>query len=108
MNPQIISDATFDQEVLKSNIPVLVDFWAEWCQPCKMVSPIVQEIAELYKGKLKVSKMNVDENPQIPGTLGIMSIPTLIFFKGGKPQKTLVGVQPKDAFLRAAEEVLSS
>jgi thioredoxin 1 len=89
------SDATFDAEVLKSDLPVLVDFWAPWCGPCHMIAPVVDEIAEFHKGKLKVVKMNVDENNSTSQTYGIMSIPTLILFKGGQPKDKLVGVRPK-------------
>jgi thioredoxin 1 len=89
------TDATFDAEVLKSDLPVLVDFWAPWCGPCRMVAPVVDEIAEAHKGKLKVVKMNVDENVQAPQTYGVMAIPTLILFKGGQLAEKVVGVLPK-------------
>jgi len=89
------SDATFDAEVLKSAVPVLVDFWASWCGPCLMIAPVVEELAEANKGKLKVVKMNVDENGQTPQTYGVMAIPTLILFKGGQVAEKAVGVLPK-------------
>ena len=89
------TDATFDAEVLKSELPVLVDFWAPWCGPCHMIAPVVDEIAEAHKGKLKVVKMNVDENAQAPQTYGVMAIPTLILFKGGELKEKAVGVLPK-------------
>jgi thioredoxin 1 len=89
------SDATFDAEVLKSDLPVLVDFWAPWCGPCHLIAPAVDEIAEAHKGKLKVVKINVDENGQTPQTYGIMGIPTLILFKGGELKEKVVGVLPK-------------
>jgi len=89
------SDATFEAEVLKSDIPVLVDFWAAWCGPCQMIAPVVDEIAEAHKGRLKVVKMNVDENGQTPQTYGVMAIPTLILFKGGQVAEKAVGVLPK-------------
>lgn len=102
------TDPTFQQEVLQSSTPVLVDFWAEWCQPCHMVAPTIEELAKEYEGKVLVGKMNVDENAQTPSQYGIMSIPTIILFKGGKPVKTLIGVQPKDAYKKAIEESLAS
>ena len=89
------SDATFDAEVLKSDLPVLVDFWAPWCGPCHMVAPVVDELAVAHKGKLKVVKMNVDENGRTPQTYGVMAIPTLILFKGGQVKEKIVGVLPK-------------
>jgi thioredoxin 1 len=89
------SDATFEQEVLKSEIPVLVDFWAPWCGPCRMIAPAVEAIAAERAGKLKVVKLNVDDNPSIPQKYGIMGIPTLILFKGGDAKETIVGVVPK-------------
>jgi thioredoxin 1 len=89
------TDATFDGEVLKSELPVLVDFWAPWCGPCLMIAPVVDEIAETHRGKLKVVKMNVDENGQMPQTYGVMAIPTLILFKGGELKEKVVGVLPK-------------
>lgn len=101
------TDDSFEKEVLQSTTPVLVDFWAEWCQPCQMVGPVVEELAEEYNGKVKVGKMNVDENVDVPGSFGIMSIPTLIVFKDGKPIKTMVGVQGKDTLKNALEEALN-
>jgi thioredoxin 1 len=89
------TDATFDAEVLKSDLPVLVDFWAPWCGPCLMIAPVVEELAEAHKGKLKVVKMNVDENGQMPQTYGVMAIPTLILFKGGELKEKIVGALPK-------------
>jgi thioredoxin 1 len=89
------TDATFDAEVLKSDLPVLVDFWAPWCGPCLMIAPVVDELAEAHKGKLKVVKMNVDENGQMPQTYGVMAIPTLILFKGGELKEKIVGALPK-------------
>jgi len=89
------TDSTFDAEVLKSELPVLVDFWAPWCGPCLMIAPVVDEIAEAQKGKLKVVKMNVDDNGRTPQTYGVMAIPTLILFKGGQVAEKVVGVLPK-------------
>jgi thioredoxin 1 len=93
------TDATFDAEVLKSEVPALVDFWAPWCGPCQMIAPLVEEIAESHKGKLKVVKVNVDENVQTPQTYGVMAIPTLILFKGGQPQEKVVGFESKAKLL---------
>jgi len=89
------SDATFEQEVLKSDVPVLVDFWAPWCMPCRMIAPVIEEIAKEHAGKLKVVKLNVDDNQKTPPFYGIVSIPTLIVFKGGDVKETVVGVVPK-------------
>ncbi len=89
------SDATFEQEVLKSEVPVLVDFWAPWCGPCRMIAPAVEAIAAERAGKLKVVKLNVDDNPSTPQKYGIMGIPTLILFKAGDAKETIVGVVPR-------------
>jgi thioredoxin 1 len=97
--PIVVTDATFKEEVLQSDIPVLNDFWAEWCGPCKMIAPILEEIAEEYEGKLKVTKLDVDQNPITMMEFGIMSIPTLILFKGGRPVERLVGAMPKARLL---------
>ena len=86
-----LQDASFDQEVLKSDLPVLVDFWAVWCGPCKAIAPAVEDIARRYKGKLKVGKMDVDEHQQVPQAFGIRSIPTLLIFKGGQVVGTVIG-----------------
>lgn len=93
------SDAAFDAEVLKSDLPVLVDFWAPWCAPCLMIAPVVDEIAESHKGKLKVVKMNVDENGQTSQTYGVLAIPTMILFKGGAVMDKVVGVLPKNKLI---------
>ena len=89
------TDANFDEEVLKSSLPVLVDFWAVWCQPCKVIAPAVEELAKKYSGKVTVGKMNVDENRMVPGQFGIQSIPTLLLFKGGRLVDGVVGAVPK-------------
>lgn len=93
--PMEVTDATFEAEVLKADLPVLVDFWAAWCGPCKMIAPVVEELARDYAGKLKVCKLNVDENNQTAAQFGIMSIPTLMLFKDGKPVERLIGYMPK-------------
>nr|WP_315426111.1 thioredoxin TrxA [uncultured Albidiferax sp.] len=90
-----ISDSSFDADVLKSNTPVLVDYWAEWCGPCKMIAPILDEVATGYAGKLQITKMNVDENRDIPAKFGIRGIPTLMIFKGGELAATKVGAMSK-------------
>ena len=94
--PLNITDETFQSEILESNMPALVDFWAEWCGPCRMVAPSVKAIAEEYGSVLKVAKMDVDSNPAVPGRYGIVGIPTLMLFKNGKVVERIVGAQPKD------------
>jgi thioredoxin 1 len=91
-----VTDGNFEQEVLKSELPTLVDFWAPWCGPCKAIGPVVEELALQYKDKLKVAKLNIDDNPKMPVTYGIRGVPTLILFKDGKVLETLVGLAPKD------------
>lgn len=92
-----LTDINFDQEVLKSNIPVLVDFWASWCGPCRMVGPIVEELSNDYQGKVKITKVDVDANPEKSGQFGIRSIPTMLIFKNGQIIDTLIGAMPKEA-----------
>ncbi len=95
MKPVEITDTNFQTEVLKSDKPVLLDFWAEWCGPCKMIAPVVEELAKEYDGKLKVGKMDVDSNQQTSMQYGVRSIPTLLIFKGGRVVDQLVGAVPK-------------
>ena len=97
MSEQIlyVTDDTFEQEVINSSNPVLVDYWAEWCGPCKMIAPILEEIASEYTGKVKVAKLNIDENPQTPPRYGIRGIPTLMLFKDGNVEATKVGALSK-------------
>jgi thioredoxin 1 len=90
-----LSDDTFQKEVIESNIPVLVDYWAEWCGPCKMIAPILDDLVSDYDGKLKIAKLNIDENPQTPTKFGIRGIPTLMIFKDGNPEATKVGALSK-------------
>jgi thioredoxin 1 len=97
------TDENFATEVLESDRPVLVDFWADWCVPCHMVSPIVEEIGQDRSGELKVAKLNVDDNPAMSRKYGVMSIPTLILFKGGEEKARVIGARPKDAILREIE-----
>lgn len=90
-----VSDASFDSDVLKADKPVLVDYWAEWCGPCKMIAPILDEVSKSYDGRLQIAKMNVDENSEVPARFGIRGIPTLMLFKGGELVATKVGALPK-------------
>jgi thioredoxin 1 len=101
-----VSDATFDQEVLKSEQPVLVDFWATWCGPCKAIAPVVDSVATSYAGKLKVAKVNVDQNSATPSRYGIRGIPALLFFKGGKVIDQLVGYVGQDVIEEKVKHLL--
>src|SRR6201989_661295 len=102
-----VNAATFEQEVLKSNEPVLVDFWAAWCGPCRALAPVVDEVAAAYEGKLKVMKMDVDSNPATAGRFGIRGIPALLVFKGGKVAEQIVGFVPKEHIDGALSRVLA-
>ena len=101
-----VTDADFAIEVLKSDKPVLVDFWAEWCGPCRMVSPILEEISKQHSDKIDIVKMNIDENPQVPQQYGIMQIPTMNVYKDGEVVKQIMGAKPKAALLRDLAEFI--
>ena len=101
-----VTDATFDQEVLQSEQPVLVDFWAGWCGPCKAIAPIVDDLATAYAGKLKVAKVDVDKNGATPSRYGIRGIPALLIFKGGKVADQIVGYVPKDTITKSLSRVI--
>src|SRR5437867_9185323 len=101
-----VEDGTFETEVLKSEIPVLVDFWAAWCGPCKAIAPAVDELAKEYKGKLKVAKLDIDHHQQVPQRYEIRSIPTLLLFKGGRVVDTIVGAVPKSKLVESVKRVV--
>jgi thioredoxin 1 len=101
-----VTDASFKQDVLESDVPVLVDFWAPWCGPCRMVAPVVDEIAQQYEGQVKVVKLNTDENPNVASQYGIRSIPTLMIFKGGQRVDMVVGAVPKTTLANTLEKYL--
>ena len=102
-----LTDGNFKSEVLEANVPVLVDFWAPWCGPCRMVGPVVEEVSVDYEGKAKVGKLNTDENPTTAGQYGVMSIPTLIIFKDGKPVDQIIGAVSKEVISSKLDSVLS-
>jgi thioredoxin 1 len=106
MSTTTVTDASFSTDVLASPIPVIVDFWAEWCGPCRMVAPILEEIASEYAGKVVVAKLNVDENPQTAASYGITSIPTMNVYSGGEVVKTIIGAKPKAALLNDLQSFL--
>ena len=107
-DPVEITDENFQTEVLNSETPVLVDFWADWCQPCKMIAPVVEQIAEEYDGKVKIGKLDVDSNQQTSQAMGIRGIPALIIFNNGKPVDQIIGVVPKSIIQKKIDEVLAS
>ena len=101
-----VTDATFEAEVLKSDTPAIIDFWAEWCAPCRQIAPIVKDLAAQYGGRLKVVKMNIDENPATPGRYGVRAIPTVLAFKGGTVVGQITGARPKSAFEEMAQKLV--
>ncbi|HXG19898.1 MAG TPA: thioredoxin [Methylomirabilota bacterium] len=101
-----VSDDTFENEVLQSPLPVLIDFWAPWCGPCRAIAPIVDQLADEYAGKLKIVKMNVDDNPRTPANYGVRGIPNLILFKNGQVQQQIVGAVPKSHLVKAISTVV--
>jgi thioredoxin 1 len=104
--PVEVDEAKFDEAVLKAKTPVLVDFWAPWCGPCRMVAPIVEELAGEYDGKVGFVELNVDNSPGVAGKYGVMSIPTLMLFKDGKPVNTIIGYRPKEELKQSLDKVL--
>ena len=106
-HPVTITDDTFQQEVIEADTPVLVDFWADWCAPCKMIAPIVEELADEFDGKVKFTKLDVDSNPKTATSFGIRGIPTLLIFSGGKPIDQVVGAVPKSVLKGRLDEALA-
>lgn len=102
-----LSQENFEQEVVQANTPALVDLWAAWCGPCRVISPVVEELAQKYQGKVKFGKVNVDDHPQIAAQFRVMNIPTLILFKGGKEADRIVGVVPKEELTRRVDNLLT-
>ena len=106
-NVMPVTDVEFESQVVQADVPVLVDFWAEWCGPCKMIAPIVEELSQEYDGQIRFTKMDVDSNPMTAASLGIRSIPTLLIFRGGKPVEQVVGAVPKAMLKKRLESALA-
>lgn len=106
MKPFTFTDGNFDTEALKSDVPVIVDFWAAWCGPCRMIAPIIEDLSEEYQGKVKVGKLDVDDNQQTAIKYGVRSIPTVLFFKGGELKDTIIGAVPKSMFTEKLQKLL--
>ncbi|MBI5807396.1 MAG: thioredoxin [Ignavibacteriales bacterium] len=106
MKPFTFTDANFDTEALQSELPVVVDFWAAWCGPCRMIAPIIEELANEYEGKVKVGKLDVDENQQVAIRYGVRSIPTVLFLKGGQVKDQIIGAVPKSVFVEKLSKLL--
>ncbi|HXD89900.1 MAG TPA: thioredoxin [Candidatus Binataceae bacterium] len=102
-----VTDASFDQEVMKSTTPVLVDFWAPWCGPCKAIAPILDQLAGEYAGRLKVVKLNVDDNPQVPSRFGVRGIPNLLIVRGGEVKDQIIGAVPKSQLVKAVDTAIA-
>ena len=107
MKPFTFTDSNFDAEALKSDTPVVIDFWAAWCGPCRMIAPIMEELAVQYEGKVKIGKLDVDENQQVAIKYGVRSIPTVLIMKGGEIKDTIIGAVPKGTFIEKIDKVLS-
>ncbi len=103
---QHVTDASFDSDVLQADVPVLIDFWAPWCGPCKAIAPVLDELAKDYAGRLKIVKMNVDDNQNTPSKFGVRSIPNLLLFKGGQVKEQIVGAVPKAVLVKAIDQVV--
>ena len=106
-HPQEVNDSDFEDQVLNADTPVLVDFWADWCAPCKMIAPIIDQLAEEFDGQMKFAKLDVDSNPRAPMTYGVRGIPTLLIFKGGQPVDQVVGAVPKAALKSRIEAAIA-